>query len=378
MIKASLAAVRAHLGAEVAFVGRFAEGRRFFEYVDADASFCPVGPGDSDPLDESYCARVADGRLPELILDAAEIPEAAALAVTNALPVGCHISVPLRGPSGEPFGSFCCFSRDPNPELRERDLIVMRVLGDVVGAHLRHLIGDRDASDDVIERITGLLNGGGPAVALQPIFDLRADVVSGYEALSRFPDVGWTPDRWFSEAAAVGMGHELEAAAIRAALELLPEIPASASLAVNVSPAALTASDSILKMLMDAAPERLIVELTEHEPVLMSTVLMDQLDQLRAAGVRIAVDDAGSGYAGLEHILDLRPDVLKLDRALVQGIATHPGRQAMCDAMVRFAARTGAVLVAEGVESEEDLRVLRYLGVRQAQGFLLGVPEIPS
>jgi EAL domain-containing protein (putative c-di-GMP-specific phosphodiesterase class I) len=129
-------------------------------------------------------------------------------------------------------------------------------------------------------------------------------------------------------------------------------------------------------MLMEVAPERLVVELTEHQRVLMSAKLTYSLDQLRAAGVRIAVDDAGSGYAGLEHILDLRPDVLKLDRALVQGIAAHPGRQAMCDAMVRFAGRTGAVLVAEGVEDEEDLRVLRYLGVRHAQGFLLGRPEI--
>ncbi len=379
VIQASLAALRAHLGAEVAFVGRFEAGRRFFEYVDAGDSFCPVAPGDSDPLEETYCARVADGRLPQLILDTSALPEAANLPITQVLNIGSYVSVPLLGPDGVSFGSLCCFSRDADPRLRERDLVVMRVLGDVVGAHLHALQGDRYASEVVIERVSDVISDGGPAIALQPIFDIRRDVVSGYEALARFPsEPGWAPDRWFAEATAVGLGPELEEAAIQAALRLLPDIPEPLSLSVNLSPEALAASDTILKLLTGEAPGRMVVELTEHQPVLMSQFLVDRLDQLRSAGVRIAVDDAGSGYAGLEHILDLRPDVLKLDRALVRGIASHAGRQAMCDAMVRFAGRTGALLVAEGVETDDDLQVLRYLGVRHAQGFLLGMPEIRS
>jgi EAL domain-containing protein (putative c-di-GMP-specific phosphodiesterase class I) len=216
-------------------------------------------------------------------------------------------------------------------------------------------------------------------MALQPVVDLRRDRVDGYEALARFGgDTGWTPDRWFAEAAAVGLGPQLEAAAVASALRLLPRLPESANLGVNVSAAALSASDEIVQMLSSTSPQRMILELTEHERLTLDDGVSGRLAQLREAGVRIAADDAGSGYAGLEHILQLDPDVLKLDRVLVQGIAEDPARQAMCDAMVRFTARTGAALVAEGVETEADLDVLRYLGVRAAQGYLLGRPTVWS
>jgi EAL domain-containing protein (putative c-di-GMP-specific phosphodiesterase class I) len=119
-----------------------------------------------------------------------------------------------------------------------------------------------------------------------------------------------------------------------------------------------------------------VVELTEHQSITPSRLLAHRLETLRGAGVRIAVDDAGSGYAGLERILHLRPEVLKLDRVLVQGVAQHAGRRAMCEAMVQFTRRTGAALVAEGVEEEPDLEVLRRLGVDFAQGYLLGLPTI--
>jgi EAL domain-containing protein (putative c-di-GMP-specific phosphodiesterase class I) len=280
---------------------------------------------------------------------------------------------------GDTFGTFCCFSREPRPDLGEDDLNVLKVVGDVVAVHLHYLLGHREASDDTYARITGVLESGGPTMALQPVFDLRRDRVDGFEALARFGgDTDWTPDRWFAEAATVGLGPQLEAAAVASALRLLPRLPDGTTLGVNVSAAALAASDAIVQMMTSTSPRRLVLELTEHERLVLVGGVSERLAQLREAGVRIAADDAGSGYAGLQHILQLDPDVLKLDRALVQGISEDPARQAMCDAMVRFAARTGAALVAEGVETQGDLDVLKYLGVHAAQGYLLGRPTVWS
>ena len=377
VICSSLQAVRHHLGMEVAFVGRFDHGRRIFEFVDAGDSFCPIHQGDSDPREGSYCDLVASGRIPELIPDTSEVPEVVDLPVTREVPVGSHISVPLRSASGETFGTFCCFSRQADPTLRQRDLDVLKVVGEVVAEHLHFLLGHREAHDEALSRVTAVLDTGGPAMALQPIVDLRSDRVSGFEALARFPrEIGWTPDRWFAEAQAVGLGPELEVSAVGAALRLLPRLPEATSLAVNVSAHTLAASDDVARIMARHEPSRLILEITEHERLVLDDTTRERLARLRSSGVRVAVDDAGSGYAGLEHILQVSPDVLKLDRVLVQGIAEDPARQAMCDAMVRFTARTGATLVAEGVEADTDLETLRYLGVRHAQGYLLGRPEV--
>lgn len=377
VIHASLQAVRNHLGMEVAFVGRFDRGRRIFEFVDGSDVFCPISPGQGDPLEGSYCHLVATGRIPELIPDTSAVPEVAGMPVTKELPVGAHISVPLRSAGGETFGTFCCFSREPDPTLRQRDLDVMKVVGEVVGEHLHFLLGRREAHEEASARITDVLEAGGPAMALQPIVDLREDRVSGYEALARFPaGVGWTPDRWFAEAEAVGLGPELEASAVRAALRLLPRLAAGTTLAVNVSARTVAVSDDVVRIMGGSEASRLVLEITEHQRLSLDEVTRERLARLRAAGVRVAVDDAGSGYAGLEHILQLSPEVLKLDRVLVQGVDGDPARQAMVEAMVRFTARTGASLVAEGVETEVDLEALRALGVTHAQGYLLGRPEV--
>lgn len=377
VISSSLQAVRQHLGMEVAFVGRFDQGRRIFEFVDSGDTFCPISPGDSDPREGTYCDLVADGRIPELIPDTTGIPEVADLPVTTQLPIGSHISVPLSSPAGETFGTFCCFSSQADPTLRERDLAVLKVVGEVVGEHLHFLLGHREEHEESLARVTGVLDAGGPTMALQPIVDLRKDRTSGYEALARFPrDVGWTPDRWFAEAHAVGLGPELEVSAVGAALRLLPRLPEGTSLAVNISAHVLAASDDVVRLMTRHEPTRLVLEITEHDRLVLDKTTIEKLARVRSCGVRVAVDDAGSGYAGLEHILQVAPDVLKLDRALVQGIDGDPARQAMCDAMVRFAARTGAMLVAEGVETETELETLRYLGIRYAQGYLLGRPEV--
>lgn len=199
----------------------------------------------------------------------------------------------------------------------------------------------------------------------------------GYEALARFPPrPEWGPPDWFDAADRVGLGAAMESAAVHNALRLLPRLPAGLSLAVNVSARALLASESIPALFTGSESTRLILEVTEHERIRDTERLRARLAPVRSAGVRVAVDDAGSGFAGLQHILDLAPEVLKLDRTLITGISTDPARQAMCEAMLSFCRRTNAALVAEGVQTPAELATVRRLGVTRAQGYLLGRPEI--
>lgn len=376
IIQTSLATLRRHLDMDVAFLGRFRAGRRWFEYVDAHEGFCAVQPGGSDPLEDSFCARVVTGRLPQLVHDATREPAVADIPATFDLPVGAHMSVPVRRGNGDVLGTLCCFSYQPDPSLRERDLKLLRMFADLVSVHMEALI----EHDESLERTRGLvrrvIDGGGPRMAMQPVVDLASGRVVGHEALARFAGgPGWGPARWFAEAQHVGMGPELETSAIAAALSVLPRLPAQAHLAVNVSVATLH-HEPAMALLTGAEASRLVVELTEHAKVDDYATISDELARLRAAGARVAVDDAGSGYAGLEHILQLQPEVLKLDRQLVSGLAEHAGRHAMVEAMVGFARRMGATVVAEGIETEPDLDALRAAGVAQGQGYLLGRPTL--
>jgi EAL domain-containing protein (putative c-di-GMP-specific phosphodiesterase class I) len=223
-------------------------------------------------------------------------------------------------------------------------------------------------------RVEQALRGPGPAMVFQPIVDVRSGAVIGMEALARFaaePTRG--PDRWFAEAAEVGLGIELEVAAVRAALAELNDLPSGAYLSVNASPA--TATSGLLEDALSEVPgERVVLEVTEHAQVEDYEVLGRALDVLRAQGIRLAVDDAGAGYAGLQHILRLAPDIIKLDISLTRGIDADPVKRALASSLVTFAAEIGAVITAEGVETGAELNALRELGITNAQGYYLAHP----
>ena len=383
VIQSSLVTLRKHLGMDVAFVGRFSSGCRVFEYVDAASPCCPIRPGGDDPTEETYCGRVVEGLIPQLIRDAGEEPGVADLAATRELPVGAHLSVPLTRMTGEVLGTLCCFSYEPDHTLRERDLRLMRMFAELVSAHMETLLQHEDRVGRVRARVREVIEQGGPAIAVQPIVALERLEAVGYEALSRFPagpDVdgfadAWDPARWFHEAQRAGMSAELETAAVTNALAVLGYLPDAAFLSVNLSGATLC-HPSTADLLLGANPPRLIVELTEHVPISNYLSLAGPLARLRDAGVRLAVDDAGSGYAGLEHILRLRPDIVKLDRFLITGVTKHPGRRALVTAMTGFAREMGVELVAEGIETAQDVETLLELGVRLGQGFHLGRPSL--
>lgn len=132
----TLSALRRHLDMDVAFISHFHDGVREFRVVDSKNQNPPIAVGDSGPLEDSYCQRVIDGRLPEIINDAFELPEAMNMEVTALVPVRAHMSVPIKLSDGKVYGTFCCFSYTPDQTLNERDISVMHVFADLISQHL--------------------------------------------------------------------------------------------------------------------------------------------------------------------------------------------------------------------------------------------------
>lgn len=222
-------------------------------------------------------------------------------------------------------------------------------------------------------RIRRAIEGAGLSL-YQPIFDLGLRTVVGHEALARFalpPDR--PPDDWFAEAGEIALKLDLELVAIRMALPDLVRIPDHAYLSLNVSHR--TAMSAELIEAIDTTPvDRLVVEITEHEQVEDYDALIPALDRLRSRGGRIAIDDAGAGFASLRHTLRLSPDIIKLDISLTHRIDQQRGQRALAAALISFAEAMGMQIVAEGIETEAELDTLLGLGVRYGQGFFLARP----
>ena len=236
---------------------------------------------------------------------------------------------------------------------------------------------EREQSRDARARLEAVLQGGQMSAALQPIVRLDDGAVVGYEALARFPvEYDLSTGQWFEEAARHGVSLQLELAAARVALGHLESIPADAYLAINVSPETVC-SDALEFLLQAHQPHRLVLEITEHTPVDDYGQLNLRLAALQALGTRIAVDDTGAGFSTLRHVLRLAPDIIKLDVTLVRDVDQRPRMQALIAALLTFARGTRAELVAEGVETAQQLATLRQLGVPYAQGYHLGHPRVP-
>jgi diguanylate cyclase (GGDEF)-like protein len=210
------------------------------------------------------------------------------------------------------------------------------------------------------------------APVFQPIVDLHTGEVLGHEALSRFPEADWrNPQEWFQLAHAHDLAIELEAAAVRAALEA-PGRPAVPNVNLNISPKVLLSARDRIGLPDDLSA--ITIEVTEDALVTEGPELELALLELRARGARIAVDDAGAGYAGFTQLVRVRPDVIKLDRSLVAGVDTDPLKAAVVKAFVHFADSAHAVVCAEGIETPAELHTITSLGADSGQGFLLGRP----
>jgi EAL domain-containing protein (putative c-di-GMP-specific phosphodiesterase class I) len=228
------------------------------------------------------------------------------------------------------------------------------------------------------QRVVDLLDRGTLAIAMQPIVDLQRDRCVGVEALARFPD-GRGPEVWFLEARQAGLGVELELLAVTEALARVPELPTHIGVSINASPS-LVLDTRLSEAIYESgiALDRLSLEITEHAAVTAYDEINAALLPLRERGVRVAVDDAGAGYASFSHVLKLRPDVIKIDRAMVVDIAVDAAKRAFVTAIVLLALELDASITAEGVETRAELETVADLGVDHAQGYHLARPDTSS
>jgi EAL domain-containing protein (putative c-di-GMP-specific phosphodiesterase class I) len=371
-IERILSLARAALDMDVALVGTF-DSDYVVEAVEGDHQWFGIYPGMRIPLEDTYCRRMIQGELPHLVNDAVHDKRTADLLVTREAGIGAYVGVPIRLWDGSLYGTLCCLSRSAEPSLNERDVRFLRVLAEIVADQLDREQLESEKRRLEWSRIRSVLDRDGLDVEFQPVFDLEDCRIVSLEALARFfDDPVRPPSTWFAEAAEVGLGAELELAAIRRAVDRLDEFPPAVTLAVNVSPT--TAVDPRFPDLLLDVADRLVIEITEHAQVDDYEALRGALAPLRQRGAQLAIDDVGAGFANLRHILRLGPDIVKLDLSLTQEIARDPAREALASSLVGFASGVGASIAAEGISSDEELQLLRTLGVEYGQGFHLARP----
>jgi PAS domain S-box-containing protein len=308
------------------------------------------------PWVERWVPRAADGRY-GLSLEAAGLRAAA--------------YVPLRR-GDTPWGLLAAGSRQTDgPELLERQMSTLVEFGALSVALIGPALSTRNLGEVVRQELLEIIEREAFSPVYQPIVALADRSPIAFEALTRFDD-GSPPDRRFVEAESVGMGLRLEAATLAMVLKSLRGIPAGTALTLNVSPALLL-EGRLLKRLLQPVGRAIILEITEHRQIEDYEGVRRALQDLPAT-VGLAIDDAGAGFASLRHVIELRPDYVKLDRGLVSGVDRDKGRRAVVAGMVQFARSAGCQLIAEGVETEAEHETLFELGVEFGQGYRYAAP----
>ncbi len=282
--------------------------------------------------------------------------------------------IPFRlGPTPKPLGCLV-FALRPGSEagpLSHRLPDLMDAT-DFIVAVLRPAVELAETADAAMSRLRRVIGRREFEIYLQPIVRLDSGAVVAVEALTRFAD-GMRPDLQFAEAATLGLGPTLQRVTLSAAIEAAGSLPPSVALSLNLSADVLLLEPTLPKIMADT--ERpLIVEITEHERIDDYSAVRSALIAL-GPNVKLAIDDAGSGYASLRHIFALQPAFVKLDIEWIHGIDRDPVRRALVSGLVYFATETGCELIAEGIETDAELQAVRELGIGLGQGYLLGRPK---
>jgi EAL domain-containing protein (putative c-di-GMP-specific phosphodiesterase class I) len=207
-----------------------------------------------------------------------------------------------------------------------------------------------------------------------PVVELSNRTVRGYELLARFSGgPAAPPGIWFESAAKLGLTAPLERRIMRFGFTTADKLPQGAFVAINVTAEALV-SPQIQQLFGERERyDNIVLEVSERDTQELGVA--EALRSFRAAGGRLAVDDIGSGFSNLRDVLTLKPDILKVDRAIVRGLDRDPIKSAIVDGLGRMANRLGILLLAEGIEKREELAELERLGMPLGQGYLFGEPS---
>lgn len=347
--------------------------------ADSNITSVPLTPGEPLPMLLSQAVIDATERGPWWVEFADQSGPAGTFPAISLAMAEAGFVIAAYAPirwDGRVIGALSITSRSPDsPSWIDARLPVLEELGNFAGM----LFGARAQMYGDVQtlrtRVNDVIHAERFDVVIQPIVDLRTEATVGHEALTRFHD-GTRPHQRFNQARRVDLGSQLEAACARRAVSLLPKLPAHTWLSVNFSPETVV-DGTAASVMADTDPTRIVVEITEHGAI---ESYPHVLEALAACGApRLAIDDTGAGFASMRHILELRPAMVKLDMELVRGIDADPARQSLTAGLRHFCTQIGAVMIAEGVETEAEAHTLTTLGVDMAQGYLFGRPApVPS
>lgn len=375
VIRSALRTARQTLNMQVAYLSAFSGEHQVVIAAEGKGSPIGIEQGRRIPLEQTFCSPMIDGQIEQLVTDARTHPQLQDLPATQDGLV-CYIGVPVHLPDGQVFGTLCCASSEPGKHLDAEAVALLTSIAAIFGDHLAESRLRHQAHVSVTERLADVLvRPDGFVIAYQPIVHLQTGQVHGVEALSRFGD-DRPVDLWFTEAASVGLLRELEEQACQRALDDLPALPKGAYLSVNLSPDTIL-DGSLTALLADAPLHRIVIEITEHAAVQDYVRLKDALRPLRQRGLRLAVDDVGNGFASLRHVLLLEPDIVKIDRSLLNA-ASPTGREVLARSLVTLATTLGAQVIAEGFEDAGALQPLVQAGVTHAQSWLFAAAMPPQ
>jgi diguanylate cyclase (GGDEF)-like protein/PAS domain S-box-containing protein len=275
---------------------------------------------------------------------------------------------------GEPIGFLQVGVAGANPQAAITAVLpTVTAFGVLASLLLAPQVVDRTRDEhrrDVIKRI---IERHAFRPVFQPIVSLSTGSVVGFEALTRFSD-GTPPQQQFAAAAAAGLGVDLELATLEAAISAAASLPMGTWLDLNASSSLLEDPTRVAHLLWKAGSRSIVLEITEHDHIGDYAQLREKLEAV-GIPIRLAVDDAGAGFASLRHILELRPNMIKLDRSLIAAIDSDPVRQGLVAGLTHFASVAGATVIAEGIETHAESAALTALGVELGQGYLFGKPR---
>lgn len=361
--------MRAQLGMQTAFIADTTTAAAHIVWIEGPSAAYPMLAGGS-ALDE-FCALVLRQECPPIVPDTIST---GGLPAGVAQTVGAFAAVPMTRPDGAPFGILAAVTHQPDPLLHDADAGMIRILSKAIARLIEQQGLVTAPRSKEIEQIRRVLDGAGLSMVFQPIIDLESRLTLGYEALARFGErPERSPDRWFADAARLDLGADLEMAAVHAALSHIDRLSPGAFLSINASTATVV-SPEFLRAVKAVRPGRLVVELTDRPAIDDDRALGTALATLGMAGVQIATDVTDAGFETLSALLQLTPDIIKIDALLVRGIDTDPVRLALAKTIVAFADDLGASIVGEAIQTEQELAALKAIGVRSGQGRLLGAP----
>ena len=340
----------------VAFLTRMDGATQYLEVVESSVPFL-FKEGNQQVQETSLCQAILDKKLPPVIPNLKDFPVAMRLPAARLPRIRSYVSVPVVLSDGTLYGTFCGAGLTSDKDLTKRDKSLMDVLARAAAVILEPDVVEQARAAEIEGRLLPVIEAGGPLVVLQPIVDLATGLRIGAEALS------------------VGLGPALESLALERAASHLDRV--TGYVAMNVSPGTLLTAECTALLGRLPLP-RILLELSEHDRVQDYDALKAALAPLREQGMRLAIDDVGAGFSSLRHIVLTAPDVIKLDRSIVDGVSTDSVLATLVRSLVDFGRGCDARVVAEGIETVEDAEALLALGVDYGQGWHYGRPGPPE